>query len=758
MEMPLCSRCNKNIAVLFISKIENGKTEQEGICIKCAKSLGINPLDGMMEKFGMTKDEADAITAEMENGFENFMPMLESIGGENGDMSFIENLFSDKKPSGDDIEKDNKAEDNKKDKDTKSKRKKDDKKIINTYCQDLTAKARDGKIDKIIGRDNEIRRVVQILNRRQKNNPCLIGEPGVGKTAIAEGLALKIIEGDVPYKLQDKEIFLLDLTALVAGTQFRGQFESRIKGLIDEVRRNGNIILVIDEVHNLVGAGDSEGAMNAANILKPALSRGEIQVIGATTFTEYRKNIEKDTALERRFQPVTVNEPTIDEAIDILKGIKTYYETYHKVIISDEMCRKAVILSEKYITDRFLPDKAIDLIDEACSAINLANKDLINISKIEGQLTDINNQRDIIAGSEQTDDTYAKLAKLKSLEIQLNTQLTDVKNKINPVLTVEYIADVIELWTKIPASKICGGESKRLLKLSDRLSQIVIGQAQAVDAVSLAIKRSRAGISAHKKPVSFIFVGPTGVGKTELVKAVSEDLFTSKDSLIRLDMSEYMEKHAVSKIVGSPPGYVGYDDAGQLTERVRRRPYSVILFDEIEKAHPDILNIMLQILDDGRITDAQGRVVNFENTIIVLTSNAGSHKTDTSVGFGKTLNEQSKEKAIKALESFMRPEFINRIDEIIVFNQLTKDDFINISKLMISELEKNLLDMDITLSISDEIYNILTDKSFSTKYGARNIRRTIQKEIEDKIAMLMIQSEDVKAVSISVENDEIVVK
>lgn len=754
MEMPICARCNKNIAVLFISKIENGKTEQEGICIKCAKELGLNPLDGMMEKFGMSKDEADAITAEMENGFENFMPMLESIGGENGDMSFIENLFSDKKTPTDD----NKAEDNKKDKDAKSKRKKDDKKIIHTYCMDLTAKARDGKIDKIIGRDNEIRRVVQILNRRQKNNPCLIGEPGVGKTAIAEGLALKIIEGDVPYKLQDKEIFLLDLTALVAGTQFRGQFESRIKGLIDEVRRNGNIILVIDEVHNLVGAGDSEGAMNAANILKPALSRGEIQVIGATTFTEYRKNIEKDTALERRFQPVTVNEPTIDEAIEILKGIKTYYEIYHKVAISDEMCKKAVTLSEKYITDRFLPDKAIDLIDEACSAINLANKDLINISKIEGQLTDINNQRDIIAASEQTDDTYAKLAKLKSLEIQLNTQLTDAKGKINPSLTLEYIADVIELWTKIPASKICGGESKRLLNLSDRLSKRVIGQSEAVEAVSIAIKRSRAGISAHKKPVSFIFVGPTGVGKTELVKAVSEDLFHSKDSIIRLDMSEYMEKHAVSKIVGSPPGYVGYDDAGQLTERVRRRPYSVILFDEIEKAHPDILNIMLQILDDGRITDAQGRVVNFENTIIVLTSNAGSHKTDTSVGFGKTLNEQSKEKAIKALENFMRPEFINRIDEIILFNQLTEDDFINISKLMIEQLKDNLLDMDITLSISDEIYKILMQKSFSTKYGARNIRRTIQKEIEDKIAMLMIENENINTAHISVENDEIVVK
>jgi ATP-dependent Clp protease ATP-binding subunit ClpA len=612
-------------------------------------------------------------------------------------------------------------------------------KYLESYCISLTRKAADSKLDRIVGREAETERVVQILNRRQKNNPCLIGEPGVGKTAIAEGLSQRIFDGDVPHKLRSKEVYLLDLTALVAGTQFRGQFESRMKGLVEEIRNHGNVILVIDEVHSLVGAGDAEGSMNAANILKPALSRGEIQVIGATTFNEYRKHIEKDAALERRFQPVVVSEPSISESIDIIMGIKHYYEMYHGVTISDDMARQAVILSERYISDRFLPDKAIDLIDEACSDMNLksaliARKDAINKEK-----ADLQKERDFILSAPNGSD-YARLAEIRSLDFRLNDELTELEMEGRPMLTIDNLARVIELWTKIPASSIREDEFKRLSELDKRLKESIIGQDEAINSVCAAIRRNRVGISAKRKPVSFIFIGSTGVGKTELVKRLASDLFDSPESLIRLDMSEYMEKHAVSRIIGSPPGYVGYDEAGQLTEKIRRKPYSVVLFDEIEKAHPDVMNILLQILDDGHIMDAHGRNINFENTVIIMTTNAGSDKKDGTVGFNRTVDEQGKEKAEKALKDFLRPEFINRVDEVIYFNHLSKDSFKEIARLMLDELREVLSEKFIVLTYDDSLLDCLTEKAFSQAYGARNLRRLIQKEIEDRIASEMISN------------------
>ena len=610
---------------------------------------------------------------------------------------------------------------------------------MENYCISLTKKAQAGQLDRLIGRDRELERVIQILNRRQKNNPCLIGEPGVGKTAIAEGLAMKIAKGDVPYKLQDKEVYLLDLTALVAGTQFRGQFESRMKGLIEEIRKLGNIILVIDEVHNIVGAGDAEGSMNAANILKPALSRGELQVIGATTLNEYRKHIEKDTALERRFQPVVVEEPSIEDSVKIMEGIAPYYEAYHQVSVSPEMCRLAVTMSERYITDRYLPDKAIDLLDEACSNVNLKNRTLARRAEIDKELADLAKEKEVMMAAD-TEEAYARLANIRSQELRLAAEQQQLEGQCVPALTAEHLANVIELWTNIPASQIREQEYQRLSQLEDRLKAHIIGQDEAVRAVSAAIRRGRVGISPKHKPVSFIFVGSTGVGKTELVKQLAQDLFNVPESLIRLDMSEFMEKYAVSRIIGSPPGYVGYDEAGQLTEKIRRKPYSVVLFDEIEKAHPDVLNILLQILDDGHITDAHGRKVNFENTVIVMTSNAGSNSKVGSVGFNRTADEQGKERAMKALQEFLRPEFLNRVDEVVYFHQLTEENFRAIAALMLGELRDSLAEKGLTLSWEDSLLDYLVKKSYSAVYGARNLRRLVQKELEDAIAARIIDS------------------
>ena len=637
---------------------------------------------------------------------------------------------------------------------------------MDNYCIDLTERAFQGKLDAMVGREEELERVIQILNRRQKNNPCLIGEPGVGKTAIAEGLAQRIAMGNVPYKLQNKRVYLLDLTALVAGTQFRGQFESRMKGLIEEIRKEGNIILVIDEVHNIVGAGDAEGSMNAANILKPALSRGEIQVIGATTFTEYRKHIEKDAALERRFQPVTVTEPSLADSIQILEGIAHYYEDYHGVTISPEMCRQAVLLSERYITDRFLPDKAIDLIDEACSDVNLKDENIKRRMIAQRDLENLRFERDSLMSDnsesdpEKLDQRYARIAQLRSKEMQREQELKELDALGRPALTVDNLARIIELWTKIPASSIKEDELERLANLDLRLKEHIVGQDQAVDAVCAAIRRSRVGLKVKRKPVSFIFVGPTGVGKTELVKRLAADMFSSPESLIRLDMSEFMEKFAVSRIIGSPPGYVGYDEAGQLTEKIRRRPYSVVLFDEIEKAHPDVMNILLQILDDGRITDAQGRMVNFENTIIIMTTNAGSGSKTGSVGFGGTLSDMSREKALKALNDFLRPEFLNRVDEVVCFNQLSEADFRGIAGLMLRELQDVMREKNYTLSWDESLLDYLVKKGYSVTYGARNLRRLIQKEIEDVIAAKLIaeRGRGAKEIRLGAEGEAVAVE
>ena len=755
MKPTLCSRCKKNLAVVFIKEIDGGKTVNEGLCLKCAKEMGIKPVDDMIERMGLSEDDLENLNGEMTeamNGLESLLSQgHDAEDGSEDDESdsqtatfpFLNKLFGaagqgqDNTPAVPEPEK------------TESRQRSGDKpnsknkkhKFLDTYCQNLTQKARDGKLDRIIGREEETERVIQILNRRQKNNPCLIGEPGVGKTAIAEGLAQKIADKDVPYKLQNKEVYLMDLTALVAGTQFRGQFESRMKGLIEEVKKLGNIILVIDEVHNLVGAGDAEGSMNAANILKPALSRGEIQVIGATTFNEYRKHIEKDAALERRFQPVTVAEPTIEQSIAIIRGISHYYETFHGVVISPEIARQAVLLSERYITDRFLPDKAIDLIDEACSDVNLKNKNIGRLEALKKEHADYDLELSMLTeNAEKTQDDYARMAELRSRNLQLDSEIAELEKLPKPTLTIDNLARIIELWTKIPASKIRAQEYEQLLNLDAELKKHIVGQDEAIASVVSAIRRSRVGIQVKKHPVSFIFVGSTGVGKTELVKRLASEMFESVESLIRLDMSEYMEKHSVSKIIGSPPGYVGYDEAGQLTEKIRRRPYSVILFDELEKAHPDVLNILLQILDDGRITDAQGRVVNFENTIIIMTSNAGSNQKGGSVGFGRSLTEQSKEKAMKALGEFLRPEFINRVDEIVCFNQLSEDNFRGIADIMLAELQQSLEGRGIAFTWNESVKDYLVKKSYSVAYGARNLRRAIQTDLEDPIAERIIKS------------------
>ena len=738
MKPTLCSKCQKNVAVIFITKVENGRSTNEGLCLKCAKELGIKQVDEIVQRMGITDEDLEGLNEEMMSLMQPEDPEddEDDIGSRTATFPQMNRLFGN---SGGIVPREDPKEKAKEPQPEKPKKQK--RKFLDTYCQNLTAKARENALDQIIGRETETERVVQILNRRQKNNPCLIGEPGVGKTAIAEGLAQRIAAGNVPFKLRNKEVYLLDLTALVAGTQFRGQFESRMKSLIAEVKACGNIILVIDEVHNLVGAGDAEGSMSAANILKPALSRGEIQVIGATTFAEYRKYIEKDAALERRFQPVTVAEPSIDEAVAIIRGISHYYELYHGVSVSPEIARQAVILSERYITDRFLPDKAIDLLDEACSDLNLHSKEISDLAEKRKERDDY--QLEVKMLTEDTENEhYERLATLRTNILRLDQEIAALEAKPAPMLTMENLARVIEMWTKIPASKIRAQEYEQLRTLDERLKKRIIGQDEAVKAVSSAIRRNRVGIATKKHPVSFIFVGSTGVGKTELVKCLADELFDSVDSLVRLDMSEYMERHSVSKLIGSPPGYVGYDEAGQLTEKIRRKPYSVILFDELEKAHPDVLNVLLQILDDGRITDAQGRVVTFENTVIVMTSNAGSDRKDGSVGFGRSVSEQSREKAIKALREFLRPEFLNRVDEIICFNRLSEENFRGIAAIMLGELKDNLSEHGINLTWDESIIDYLVKKSYSVTYGARNLRRTIQRELEDGIAERMIDSYD----------------
>ena len=746
MQPTLCSRCHKNVAVIFVTRIEGGETKNEGLCLKCAKELGIKPVEDMMKKMGISEEDLEGLTNEMMSAFggaegmEGLAPQPddeeEDDEGRTATFPFLNKLFgsqpASEPPSGEQTRQQREEK-------TAGKERQPKRKFLENYCISLTSRAQEGKLDRIVGRDSELERVVQILNRRQKNNPCLIGEPGVGKTAIAEGLAMKIAKGDVPYKLQDKEVYLLDLTALVAGTQFRGQFESRMKGLIEEIRKLGNIILVIDEVHNIVGAGDAEGSMNAANILKPALSRGELQVIGATTLNEYRKHIEKDTALERRFQPVVVEEPSIEDSVKIMEGIAPYYEAYHQVSVSPEMCRLAVTMSERYITDRYLPDKAIDLLDEACSNVNLKNRTLARRAEIDKELADLVKEKEVMMAAD-TEEAYARLANIRSQELRLAAEQQQLEGQCVPALTAEHLANVIELWTNIPASQIREQEYQRLSQLEDRLKAHIIGQDEAVRAVSAAIRRGRVGISPKHKPVSFIFVGSTGVGKTELVKQLAQDLFNVPESLIRLDMSEFMEKYAVSRIIGSPPGYVGYDEAGQLTEKIRRKPYSVVLFDEIEKAHPDVLNILLQILDDGHITDAHGRKVNFENTVIVMTSNAGSNSKVGSVGFNRTADEQGKERAMKALQEFLRPEFLNRVDEVVYFHQLTEENFRAIAALMLGELRDSLAEKGLTLSWEDSLLDYLVKKSYSAVYGARNLRRLVQKELEDAIAARIIDS------------------
>ena len=756
MQPKLCTKCKKNMAVVFITKIENGVTMNEGYCLKCARSLGIPQIDAAVKQMGFSEDDLDTLSDEMSSMFGQIdgedpdetesrtatFPMLNQLFGSMGGPQ--KNDVPAKKP-----EQTNEQQNPKEKKNNKHK-------FLDSYCMDLTGRAKAGKLDKVIGRDVETERVIQILNRRQKNNPCLIGEPGVGKTAIAEGLAQRIATGDVPYKLRDKEVFLLDLTSLVAGTQFRGQFESRMKSLITEIKACGNIILVIDEVHNLVGAGDAEGSMNAANILKPALSRGEIQVIGATTFNEYRKHIEKDAALERRFQPVTVNEPTIEEACQIMQGIAKSYAEFHSVAISPEIARQCVILSERYITDRFLPDKAIDLLDEACSDLNLRSKEISKKAELKKERDDYELELRMLT-EDTENEHYERLATIRSKLCQLAAEIEELDKIPAPQVTMENLARIIELWTKIPASKIKAQEYQQIKGLADRLKTHIVGQDEAVVAVAKAIRRNRVGISPKRKPVSFIFVGPTGVGKTELVKCLANDMFDSVDSLIRLDMSEFMEKHTVSKLIGSPPGYVGYDEAGQLTEKIRRKPYSVVLFDEIEKAHPDVLNVLLQVLDDGRITDAQGRVVNFENTIIVMTSNAGSEGRVGGLGFGRTDNDMVKEKTMGALKEFLRPEFINRVDEIVTFNRLTEENFLGIADIMLNELRESLANRGLTFTWEPSVGAYLVKKAYSVAYGARNLRREIQRSLEDPISERIIDSFEnpISSIHVSVAGDEI---
>ena len=768
MQPQLCSRCKKNIAVVFITRQENGQNVNEGLCLKCAKNLGLPQVDEMMRRMGITDEDLDNISNEMMGAFggaESLEGLTdaddpdadnEDEDGKTATFPFLSRFFGGS-PAANDASG-GEAEQTQSPRSNKKAEKGSKHKFLDSYCINLSQRARDGKLDAVIGRAEEIERVIQILNRRQKNNPCLIGEPGVGKTAIAEGLAQRIVAGEVPFKLRSKEVYLLDLTALVAGTQFRGQFESRMKGLIEEIRKMGNVILVIDEVHNIVGAGDAEGSMNAANILKPALSRGEIQVIGATTFTEYRKHIEKDTALERRFQPVTVNEPNMEDTLKILKGIAHYYEQYHGVKIPEGILRQAVLLSERYITDRFLPDKAIDLIDEACSDLNLHDKNINRRMELRREIEDYDKERELLQGAEEPD--FERLAELKSLTMKAQEELDALCAQGDPQLSMDNLARVIELWTKIPASRIREDEFHRLSELDKRLKEHIVGQDEAIEAVSAAIRRNRVGISPKHKPVSFIFVGPTGVGKTELVKQLAQDLFNSPDALIRLDMSEFMEKHSVSRIVGSPPGYVGYDEAGQLTEKIRRKPYAVILFDEIEKAHPDVMNVLLQILDDGEVTDSHGRKVNFENTVIVMTSNAGSERKEGTVGFGHTVNEQNRDRAMKALGEFLRPEFLNRVDEVICFNRLDEQNFAGIARIMLSELQKSLEDKGLHFTRDEAVEEYLVKKSYSATYGARNLRRTIQKDLEDTMAAQIIDSYEhpVTQIRASMEDGKLVVR
>ncbi|MCI6653391.1 MAG: ATP-dependent Clp protease ATP-binding subunit [Ruminococcus sp.] len=773
----LCSKCNKRPAVVFVSSTTDGNPK--GYCLTCAKELGIKPVEDLINKMGITDDDLEAVQDQMTSIMDNIgeggdiQSMVESLGIDpdtiNGELvesddedekdftpggaptfpAFFNNIFNGNSASNGNTEQSGseKVKNNRKDKPNKKK------KFLGLYCEDLTRKAQEGRVDRVIGRDKEIERVIQILSRRSKNNPCLIGEPGVGKTAIAEGLASRIVEGNVPLRLRNKEIHLLDLTSLVAGTQFRGQFESRIKGLIKEVKELGNIILFIDEVHSLVGTGDSEGTMNAANILKPALSRGEIQVIGATTYAEYRKYIEKDSALERRFQPVKVNEPSISETIDVLMGVKSYYEVHHRVAVSDDIVRKAVIFSERYITDRFLPDKAIDLLDESCACCALKSKAMEDYDKLTVEKKELTQKQESLTTEENVD--FEKIAEIKTQLINIDEKMKQLEPQaVNVQVEEEDLAKVIELWTGIPASRIRENELSKLADLEDKLSKKIIGQTEAVNALASAIKRNRVQISPRRRPASFIFVGPTGVGKTELVKVLSKELFDTPETLIRLDMSEFMEKHSVSKIIGSPPGYVGYDEAGQVTEKVRRRPYSVLLFDEIEKAHPDVLNILLQILDEGKLTDAHGREVNFENTVIVMTSNAGSDKRENALGFGKTQADANKEKAMKALSEFLRPEFLARVDEIIIFRDLDNSDFQKISALLLEEYVPTLKEKGITFKYDEKACKALADKASGGKSGARDLRNLIRKEVEDKIAQEMIDSHNTSISGIAVTADE----
>lgn len=765
--MMMCSKCGKRPAVVFMAGLNGTEKFEKGYCLACAKELGVPQVNEYLKQMGITDDD-------LEDGFN----ML--FGDGNGDFSDFQDLLAENEDDDDSVDGFKKGGagilptfvqnimgsgtdgDGKAEKNDKKKQKKDAKKrkFLETFCTNLTGRAKDGKMDRIIGRDKEIERVIQILSRRTKNNPCLIGEPGVGKTAIAEGIAQKIVAGDVPFRLQDKELYLLDLTALVAGTQFRGQFESRVKSLIDEIKTAGNIILFIDEVHNLVGTGDSEGTMNAANMFKPALSRGELQVIGATTFNEYRKHIEKDSALERRFQPVTVQEPTVDETVELLKGIKNYYEEHHKIKVDDSLIRPCVTLSERYITDRFLPDKAIDLLDEAAACASIRSAELTEYERVtkDNKRLEVEESQ-LMANTENID--YEKLAEIKTAKAKNSDKLKKLEPLIENVqLSAADLSTVIEMWTGIPAQKIMETEFKKIAKLESVLKEQIIGQDEACETVAAAVKRTRVQLSTKRRPASFIFVGPTGVGKTQLVKVLSEELFSGVEPLIRLDMSEYMEKHSVSKIIGSPPGYVGFDDAGQLTEKVRRRPYSVILFDEIEKAHPDVMNILLQILDEGKVNDSHGRAVNFENTIICMTSNAGSSDSSASLGFGKTTSDISKEKAMKALRDFLRPEFLGRVDEVVVFTPLTVENYADIARLMMKDMTEALAENGIALSVSDGAYTWIAEKSHGGKYGGRDIRKTIRKEIEDKVANLIIEAEETpKKITVKVNKaNELVIK
>lgn len=773
----LCTRCGKRPAVVFVSNNNSKDAPTAGYCLTCAKELGIKPVEDLISKMGISDEDLENVQDQMNTlmnsmGDGDMSQLMEQLGADNlaeqmgdfakdGDGSedddfshgapafpaFFNSMFGGQNNNATNQDNNNKK--------GKKEKKEKNRKHINLYCEDLTRKAREGKIDRIVGRDSEIERVIQILSRRTKNNPCLIGEPGVGKTAIAEGLALRIAAGNVPQRLKNKEIQLLDLTSLVAGTQFRGQFESRIKGLVSEIKENGNIILFIDEVHSLVGTGDNEGTMNAANILKPALSRGEVQVIGATTFNEYRKYIEKDSALERRFQPVKVGEPTIAQSIDVIAGVKGYYEAHHRVIVDDDIVRKTVVLSERYITDRFLPDKAIDLLDESCACAALRNKSMERHDKLEDERQKFLIRKDALTNADEVN--YEQLAEVNTSLARIDSDLKEIDPEtLVSKVTEEDIAKVIELWTGIPASRIKENELSKLADLENELKKKIIGQDEAVKALASAIRRSRVQISPRRRPASFIFVGPTGVGKTELVKVLSKELFDTPETLIRLDMSEFMEKHSVSKIIGSPPGYVGYDEAGQVTEKVRRRPYSVLLFDEIEKAHPDVLNILLQILDEGRVTDAHGRTVNFENTVIIMTSNAGSASKDSALGFGKTEEDASKEKVMKALSEFLRPEFIARVDEVIVFNSLKKDDFVKIADLMLSEYVPTLEEKHIKFTFDEKVCQLLAEKSCNGASGARDLRNTIRREVEEKIANAMIEAGagGVTAMHLTAENGE----